>query len=250
MASPPQDLPFQMRRLEQMVALGELASGLAHDFNNALATILGHTQLLLMHSREPAFRRRLETIERTARDACAIVQRLRRFYHPEPAENLAALDVNWLVQEVAQITQPKWQHEAENQGRQINMILAMGEVKAAWGRAAELREVLINLILNALWAMPRGGTLTLETTMDAGQVVIRVRDTGIGMSEETRRQAFEPFFTTKGDQGTGLGLSVAQKLIREMGGEIEVDSAEGQGAAFTLRLPTAPPGAAPTPDRV
>ena len=232
----------QVVQQERLRALGTMASGVAHDFNNALTAILGFSELLLnrpanLDDREKTLRY-LQLMNTAAKDAGSVVNRLREFYrHREEGEVFTAINLNALVKEAVSLTQPRWQSEALAHGIAYTVATQPGEVPPLAGNAAEIREVLTNLIFNALDAMPQGGRLTLKTRMEAGQVILDVSDTGSGMTEEVRRRCFEPFFSTKGARGTGLGLSMVYGIINRHEGTIELTSAPGQGTTFSIRLP-------------
>ncbi|MDP3017360.1 MAG: PAS domain S-box protein, partial [Deltaproteobacteria bacterium] len=197
----------QLLQVEKLRALGEMASGVAHDFNNALAAILGNTQLLLYSVQEEEVREALKTIEKVARDSAQTVKRLQEFTRKRARQELFKLDVNSIVKDAIEITKPKWRDDAQGKGIHIEVLSSLGEVPSVAGDASELREVITNLIFNAVEAMPQGGTIEFRTFRKEGDVHIRIADTGIGMDEETRKKIFEPFFTTKPFSNTGLGLS-------------------------------------------
>jgi len=140
---------------------------------------------------------------------------------------------------VVAVTKAKWRDEAQATGKRIRVVTYLGQVPIVTGNPSELREVLTNLVLNAIDAMPKGGAITFHTRAEKEQLLISVADTGVGMSEEVKRRLFEPFFTTKGHKGTGLGLSLAFGIVKRHGGEISVESTEGRGSTFTIKLPTA-----------
>ncbi len=232
----------QVIQQERLRALGTMASGVAHDFNNALAAILGFTELLLhkpevLDNKEKA-RRYIEMMNVAAQDAGKVVDRLREFYrHRDEAEVFASVDINRLVNEAAALTQPKWKPEAEIKGISINVRTELQGVPPVAGNAQELREVLTNLIFNAVDAMPRGGTITIRTRRDDGHIVLEIADTGTGMTEEVRRRCLEPFFTTKGERGTGLGLSMVYGILQRHEGTIDIQTELGKGTTFIIRLP-------------
>jgi len=150
---------------------------------------------------------------------------------------MIGLDVNLVVRDVLDITQSRWKDEPTSKGLTLDVALNLGEVPAVVGDAAELREAMTNLVLNALDAMPEGGTLTLTTALVDDRVEVTVADTGVGMPAEVREKVFDPFFTTKGPQGTGLGLSMTYGIVSRHGGSIAVESAPGQGSTFRLSFP-------------
>jgi signal transduction histidine kinase len=229
----------QLVQSAKLNALGEMAGGVAHDFNNILAAILGRTQLLQQQVTDLAQRRQLEVIERAALDGAQAVRRVQEFTRLRQDEDFTALGVKEVVQGALELTQPAWEAESKRRGVGLDVVLDLRATQLVAGNAAELREVFTNLVLNALDAMPWGGTLTLASADAAGQVGISVADTGVGMDAQTRGHVFEPFFTTKPVKGTGLGLSVADGIVARHHGRIEVVSEPGQGSTFTVWLPAA-----------
>jgi signal transduction histidine kinase len=233
----------QVIQQERMRALGTMASGIAHDLNNGLTLILGYGDMLLsdpltfpLGSKEHSF---LQEIVSAGRDNAQLVKRLRDFYRPSSSrEHLEPVDLNDLVEETISHTAPRWQAKANAGGATIRIQKDFGEVPLVTGAPAELREVLTNLIFNAADAMPTGGRLCFSTSLNSNnQVELAVSDTGMGMTEETRRSCLEPFFTTKGPAGSGLGLAMSYGIVRRHGGSIMIESAVGKGSTFTIILP-------------
>jgi signal transduction histidine kinase/ActR/RegA family two-component response regulator/PAS domain-containing protein len=229
----------QLVQSAKLNALGEMAGGVAHDFNNILAAILGRAQLLLQSVSDASERRQLEVIERAALDGAQAVRRVQEFTRLRQDEHFEALDVQEVLQGVLELTRPAWEAESKRRGITLAAALDLRAAQFVAGNASELREVFTNLILNALDAMPWGGTLTLSSTDADGGVCIRVTDTGVGMDAATRERIFDPFFTTKPVKGTGLGLSVAYGIITRHHGRIEVGSEPGRGSVFSVWLPAA-----------
>lgn len=232
----------QVVQRERLAALGTMAGGIAHDFNNALGIIVGFTELLLTDAKQGLTEEKatpsLTTILTAAEDAAQIVHRLREFYRTDEAEQVrTTVNLNKLIEQAAALTKPRWQTQAIADGREIRVRADFGEIPAISGDAAELREALTNLIFNAVDAMPRGGVITLQTRAEGGTVLMRLSDTGTGMSEEVRRRCLEPFFTTKGERGTGLGLAMVFGIIHRHAGAIDIESEPGKGTTFTLSLP-------------
>ena len=229
----------QLVQSAKLNALGEMAGGVAHDFNNILAAILGRTQLLLQSVSDESERRQLEVIERAALDGAQAVRRVQEFTRLRQDEHFEALDVKEVLQGVLELTRSAWEAESKRRGIMLAVALDLRAMQLVAGNASELREVFTNLILNALDAMPWGGTLTLSSADADGEVCIRVTDTGVGMDAETRVRIFDPFFTTKPVKGTGLGLSVAYGIITRHHGRIEVESEPSRGSVFSIWLPAA-----------
>src|SRR5574342_52976 len=229
----------QLVRGETLRAMGQLSSGMAHHLNNLFAVILGRVELLMGKVQEGSVRRSLEIIQRTAQDGAEVVRRVQRFSRVQPVSDAVAVDLNQLVHEVVELTRPRWQDEAQLRGSRIEVAVEAGVIGAAAGEPAPLREVLMNLLLNAADAITQGGRITLRTWARDDRVYCSVTDTGAGMPEEVRRRALEPFFTTKGPKSTGLGLSVAYGTVQRYGGTLTVESTEGQGTTVEVSLPTA-----------
>jgi signal transduction histidine kinase len=215
-----------------------MAAGVAHNFNNILTTILGHTQLLLAFpSDTTTMHEGLAIIEKATRDAAQMVQRIQTFARGNPAAECHLTDLVQVIKEAVDTTRPVWKQQAEHQGRSIDMTLEFDPIPMVPCRAAELREVLTNLILNAVDAMPSGGSLSIRTYAQDHFACIAVSDTGVGMPEDMLQRIFDPFFTTKKEKGTGLGLSVSHTLIKGHGGDIAVQSTPGSGTTFVVTLP-------------
>ncbi|HWP74853.1 MAG TPA: GAF domain-containing protein, partial [Methylomirabilota bacterium] len=228
----------QLVRTEKLRALGEMASGVAHDFNNVLASILGRAQLLLERIQDVKLRRWLQVIERAAMDGARTVRRLQDFTGIRRDQPAVAVDLNQVVQQVLEATESMWRQDARRRGVEIEVLTDLAErLPQIAGDPAELREAFTNLVLNAVDAMPKGGQLTLRTSVPDGQVMVEVIDTGTGIPEPIRQKIFDPFFTTKGPKGTGLGLSMAYGILARHSGRITVESEEGRGTTFRLSFP-------------
>ncbi|OGP86708.1 MAG: hypothetical protein A2156_04385 [Deltaproteobacteria bacterium RBG_16_48_10] len=235
----------QIIQTEKIKALGEMASGVAHDFNNVLAVILGNLQLLsyqLDHLSLEEIRDRLNAIEHSARDGAETVRRIQEFTGIRRDKQFSAVSINELVNSVIVMTEPRWKDQAQRKGIQLELVTQFEEVPFILGIPSELREVLTNIIFNAIDAMPEGGRLALSTHHPAEDwVEVRISDTGIGMAEEVKRRIFDPFFTTKGVTNSGLGMSVSYGIVKRHGGEILVESEPGKGSTFAIHLPTGYP---------
>jgi GAF domain-containing protein len=232
----------QLVRTEKLRALGEMASGVAHDFNNLLASILGRAQLTLQRLQDPQLRKWLQVIERSALDGAQTVRRLQEFTRTRRDQPFVAVDLNEVVRGALEITQSRWREETRSRGVDVDVRTSFGTLPTIAGDPAELREAMTNLILNAVDAMPTGGTLTLATRVENNLPIVTVADTGVGIPEAIRGKIFDPFFTTKGPQGTGLGLSMTYGILTRHGARITVESREGRGTTFQL---TFAPGMVP-----
>ena len=258
----------QVSRQERLNALGQMASGIAHDFNNALVPIAGYSDLLLAHPEQLDDRnmvlRCLRLIQTGVRDAAGVVSRLREFYRRrKDSEKFESLDLNQTVKQVIDLTRPKWRDETLARGATVEMRAELAPVPSVLGSPSELREMLTNLIFNALDAMPTGGTITIRTTSgspardtgaDSGGVAsewvsLEVSDTGVGMTEETRQRCLEPFYSTKGERGSGLGLAMVYGTVKRHRGTLDLDSAVGAGTRITLGFPAAATAKAEAPRR-
>ena len=229
---------------ERLSALGTMAAGIAHDFNNALTLILGYSDLLLSGMRAEPERpeaKHVRVIATAAQDAAQIVRRLREFHRPaDGKETRVSMHLNQLVEQAVTMTRPKWQDLANDHDVHVKVNTELGEIVSILGDPAELREMLTNLIFNAVDALPNGGTITVRTKMEGLEVHLSVADNGIGMDEETRRRCLEPFYTTKGERGTGLGLSAVYGIIERHGGTLDIESEKGRGTMFCISLPRLP----------
>jgi signal transduction histidine kinase/ActR/RegA family two-component response regulator len=237
---------------EKMQALLNMAGGVGHVFNNVLAGILGRTQLLLKRASREKSRELaagLHEIEAATRTGIEALTRIQEFSRSRPAEPFAPLDLNDVVQRAVEQTRAKWRDEPSSRGAPIELVTHFGPHSRLVGAESELLDAVVQLIHNAVDAMPRGGRITIRTGLEAGRGTISVSDTGVGMSETVRRRAFEPFFSTKGETGLGLGLSMVYGVMARHGGDATIESEEGRGTTVTLRLPVSGEGA-PVPAAV
>jgi signal transduction histidine kinase len=236
-------------RSERLRALGEMAGGVAHDFNNVLAVVIGRAQLLQRQIDAPDLQRQLKVIEQVAQDGAQTVRRIQEFARMRRTRPWQQVDVAEILREVVEAARPRWSDQAQARAVTYAMRLDLAPVPPVTGDPAELRETFLNLLFNALDAMPQGGSVTFSARADGDRVACVVADTGVGMSDAVRQRCFEPFFTTKAEHGTGLGLSIAYGIVTRHGGEIEVWSRPGEGSRFTVRLPigTEIPAAPPAP---
>jgi len=227
----------QLVQSEKLRAIGEIASGVAHDFNNTLGIILGNIQLLVRNADDPKVKARLEAVQNAALDAIETVRRIQEFTRIRPEETTASLDLNELAAEMIDVLRPAWQDAARARGVDIEVSLTPGPKVYALGVAPEIREVLANVLLNSIQAMPEGGKIEIGTGRSKHLSWVRVKDTGIGMTDDILSRIFDPFFTTRGVEGTGLGMSVAYGIVRRHDGTISVDSKPGEGTEVTISLP-------------
>ena len=243
-----------MMQQERLRALGQMASGIAHDVNNALAPVSLYLDSLLETETDlkPESRHFLEVIQRATADVAQTIGRMREFYRQrEPQLDLKPVSLNELLQQVIDLTRARWSDMPMQRGIVVAMRTELaGDLPLITGVESELREALTNLVLNAVDALAEGGTITLRTRA-AGEpgspsVQVEVADTGTGMDEETRRRCLEPFFTTKGERGTGLGLAMVYGVVQRHGADLEIESAPGAGTTVRLSFPVAAPSASPT----
>jgi PAS domain S-box-containing protein len=243
------EIEQKLLQSEKLKSLGELSGGVAHDFNNVLAAILGRVQLLKMQFKPPSGKQEkrksmldliksLDVIERASLDGAETVRRIQEFSRKRADDKgFTKIDINELVDNALEFTRTKWKDDAESKGVKINIEKELSALPTTSGSASELREVFTNLINNAVDAMPKGGSIKIKTFKENNHISIKVEDTGVGISESVRNRIFDPFFTTKGVQSTGLGMSVSYGIINRHGGTIRVDSVEGKGTTFTITIP-------------
>lgn len=243
---------LELRKSQQQIiaqqrlhAFGEMAGGIVHDFNNALMSVIGYSEILLNDEemlRDADIARQYLTIMNTAgQEASHVITRLRDFYRPrEVTDVFARVNLNEIIEQAVPLTQPKWKGQALADGRAIAVELDLAKLPPISGNAAELREVATNLISNAADAMPKGGTIALRSGSDGNEVVFEVSDTGTGMTDDVRARCLEPFFSTKGEKGTGLGLSTVFGIVKRHEGSIEIESELGKGTIFRIRFPRLP----------
>jgi signal transduction histidine kinase len=243
---------------ERLRALGQMASGIAHDINNAISPVALYTESLL--EREPNLsdraRAQLASIQQAIEDVARTVSRMREFYRErESLRDQERVNLNRAIQQVVDLTRPMWSDQPQQRGVAIDLRLELAEgLPEANAADYEVRDALTNLVFNAVDAMPAGGVLTLRTrripAVNGGEaIVVEVIDTGVGMDEDTRRRCLEPFYTTKGERGSGLGLAMVYGMAQRHGVGLEIDSALGQGTTMRLMFGIAAPRE-PAPDRV
>ena len=231
-------------RREQLRALAQVARGVCHDINNALTPIIGAADFMVTHQQILDNRadtvHLLECIRSAAGEAKALVSRLRAFYRPTEELEVRSVHVNPLLESLIQLVEPRRLSEEEKLSIRIRMETQLGAIPPVRASEAQLREVLLNIMLNAIVAMPHGGVLSLRTEWDKEWVHIHVQDSGIGMSPDVLKQCFDPFFSTKSGNGAGIGLSLAYFVIDNCGGAIDIYSEPGIGTTVHIKLPADP----------
>ncbi len=243
-----QEAALQQERLR---ALGQMASGIAHDINNAISPVALYVDILLEKEPDLSTRTReyLEIAKRAIGDVAHTVGRMREFYRlREPELMLAPVDLNRLIPQVVDLTRARWSDMPQQRGAVIDVRMDLAEnLGLIAGIESEIREALTNLIFNAVDAMPHGGALTLRTFEEDKCVQVEIADTGAGMDEDTRCRCLEPFFTTKGERGTGLGLAMVYGVVRRHNADIEIDSVLRRGTTIRLKFALAPAAEPPLP---
>ena len=243
------EMEDKLLQSEKLRSLGELAGGVAHNFNNTLAVILGRTQLLgrsfetLIGKQERRksiddLKKSLAIIEKAAFDGVDTVRRIQEFSRKRGDDkNFTGVDLNEVIEHTLEFTKVRWKDEAGAKGIKINIQKELSLIFPIEGNGSELREVFINIMNNALDAMPKGGQISIKTFVENSHVVVLVKDSGIGIPKDIKDKIFDPFFTTKGVQSTGLGMSASYGIINRHRGTITVDSVEGQGTTFSIKFP-------------
>jgi len=247
----------QVMQQERLRALGQMASGIAHDINNAISPMALYTEALL--EREASLsergRKQLEIIQRAVDDVAQTVARMGEFYRfREPEGALSPVDLNLLVEQVIDLTRARWSDMAQQRGAVIELQLELdAELPRIAGVQSQIRDALVNLVFNAVDAMPQGGVLSIRTRTAARPqgacALIEVVDNGVGMDDETRRRCLEPFFSTKGTRGTGLGLAMVYGVVQRHGAQLEIESERGKGTVVRIEFPRAKSEAATLTDQ-
>ncbi|HEY3059001.1 MAG TPA: ATP-binding protein [Chloroflexota bacterium] len=231
-----------LARTEKLRALGQMASGIAHDLNQSLMLIASYGDLAKRALDEETpnrdeMREMFTVIGQAALDGGQTLKRLLQFTRAPMNDTATALDLTLLAREVAQLTAPRWRDAAQAEGRPIKLDVETNGHPIVLGSAAALRDAIMNLLLNATDALPQGGTIKLRVFQADQNAVLEVVDDGVGMAPDVQSRVFEPFFTTKADKGTGLGLASVFGLVERLGGQIGVDSVLGRGTTFRLSFP-------------
>lgn len=228
-------------RHERLSALGQLASGIAHDINNALMPVVGFAELILedktIINDKTILKKMLVDILAGAKQATTVVGKLKSFYRRDGSLNFTDIDCNQLINEVCELTKPRWAEGMAAQGKRIEVKTNIKDTPSLKADARLLTDALVNITLNATDALPTGGIITLTVAEKDGSAIFTVQDNGLGMDEHTRDRCMEPFFTTKGPQATGMGLAIAYGSVRRHAGHIEIASQPGHGTTVTISLP-------------
>jgi len=220
---------------DKLRAVGELAAGVAHNLNNTLTVIQGRAQLLMMRMTDESIIKSLKIITSAVAEGSQTLRRILDFARRESATQLAPVELGDLLTSSVEIARPKWQ--SKSNPNKIDLQVVVKNPVYIMGDLAELREVVLNLLFNAVDAMKDGGVIEVGARAELESGCFWVADTGSGMPAETAARIFEPFFTTKGQSGTGLGLSASHGIITRHNGEILVVSEPGEGTRFEVRLP-------------
>lgn len=224
-----------MAQSDKLRAVGELAAGVAHNLNNSLTVIQGRAQLLLRNATDEMSSKSLQIITNAVEDGTKTLRRILEFARRDSASEFAPVELNYLISSSLDIARPKWQ--SKSRSGKIEVKVEVGDAVYVMGEQAELREVVLNLVFNAVDAMPEGGTMEVGARAEIDSGCFWVADTGNGMPSDVASRIFEPFFTTKGKLGSGLGLSASHGIITRHEGEIVVVSEPGEGTRFEVRLP-------------
>ena len=239
---------------ERLQAIGQMASGIAHDINNAISPLSIYNHLLLERETDlqPNIRDHLELVGRVVKDISATVGRLREFYRPDDATaDMALVDLNLLVPQIVELTRARWSDMPQQRGNVIEVSTTLeAHLPPIMGNASELREAMTNVIFNAVDALPAGGTITIRTKAvpaalgAKAKVRLEICDTGVGMDPETRKRCFEAFFSTKGERGTGLGLVMVQHAAQRHKAQLDIITTPGEGTCIQLEFSAADDGSA------
>lgn len=221
---------------EKMRALGIVSAGIAHQFNNILSAILARAQLLSKRTNDPEFKRNLEIIEKASLGGAEIIRRLLGFSKTSE-KKVEIVNVKNSIEEAIELTEVKWRNEAEAMGKRIEMRKELGEGLFVKGNSSELREAIVNIILNSVDAIKKEGFIDISAYLSGKNVLIGIRDNGIGIPPSQLDKVFDPFFTTKGISGTGLGLSYVYGVVKKFKGDIKIESKEGEGTTVLIKLP-------------
>lgn len=231
------DMQNRLIQNEKLRAMGEMAAGITHDINNILTPILGSVQLLKDTTSEKEVLKLLTVIEICAYDGMNITKKVKKLTKKYNHDDFETFSIDSAITDAIDLTKSKWLTESVFKGIKISIIKSLKSNESIQGNITEIREVFINIITNAIDAMPQGGKIEVITKNNANRVIIEIRDNGLGMNKEIQKRIFEPFFTTKGNNGSGLGLSISYNIIRSHKGSMKIESEENVGTSFIVKLP-------------
>ena len=231
------DMQNRLIQNEKLKAMGEMAAGITHDINNILTPILGSVQLLKDTIQEKKNFKLLSIIEICAYDGMNITKKVKRLTKKYNDDDIQTFSIDSAIIDAIDLTKSKWLTESVFKGIKIDIIKSLKSKETVQGNITEIREVFINIIANAIDAMPKGGTIEVITKNKDSMVIIEIRDNGMGMNSEIQKRIFEPFFTTKGNNGSGLGLSISYNIILSHSGSMKIESEENVGTSFIVKLP-------------
>lgn len=230
------DMKYRLIENEKLRVMGEMAAGITHDINNILTPILGSVQLLKDKIKEKENLKLLSVIEICAYDGMNITNKVKRLTQKDKG-NFEIFNIDSAISDAIDLTKSKWLTGSIFKGIKIDIIKSLKSNEVVQGNITEIREVFINIIANAIDAMPKGGKIEVITRNNAKSAIIEVKDNGIGMNKEIQKRIFEPFFTTKGNNGSGLGLSISYNIVISHKGSMEIRSEENVGTSFIVKLP-------------
>ena len=231
------DMQNRLIQNEKLRAMGEMAAGITHDINNILTPILGSVQLLKDTIKEKEILKLLSVIEICAYDGVNITNKVKRLTKKYSDDDFEIFSIDSVISDAIDLTKNKWLTESVLKGIKIDIIKSLKSNETIQGNITEIREVFINIIANAIDAMPLGGKIEVITKNKGSKVIIEIRDNGMGMNKEIQKRIFEPFFTTKGNNGSGLGLSISYNIILSHKGRMKIESEENVGTSFIVKLP-------------
>ena len=231
------DMQNRLIQNEKLRAMGEMAAGITHDVNNILTPILGSVQLLKDTIKEKEILKLLSVIEICAYDGMNITNKVKKLTKKYNDDDFETFSIDSVISDAIDLTKSKWLTESVFKGIKIEIIKSLKSNETVQGNITEIREVFINIIANAIDAMPQGGKIEVITKNKASRVIIEIRDNGMGMNKEIQKRIFEPFFTTKGNNGSGLGLSISYNIVLSHKGSMKIESEENVGTSFIVKLP-------------
>lgn len=224
-------------QMKKLSALGQISSGVAHDFNNVLTVVLGRVQLMKKLTSDPHLLKSLDMIEKSALDGASKVRKIQEFSRPNAKTLNESVNLKEIIEEVIEITRPKWDVASKIKGILIEPIIDLSDNLFVLGDSSDLRNAFTNIIFNAIDAMTNGGILSIKTRQINNYIIAEFKDTGMGMTEETIERIFDPFFTTKGVLGNGLGMSEVYGIVKRHNAKITVQSEVGAGTTIKIQFP-------------